>query len=252
MEPKMVDSNRNARMQALEETPSPPERRRQRRQMALLVGPIIVLVVASFVGDALTSSLADTHPLVLVLLNARNRILILTTNQLDAVSYYVAGTFRLVLSDPLFYMVGMLYGDSAVRWIERKSPTYGQLVRTIEESFHKATYPLVFIAPNNFICIFAGAAGMGLAAFVTLNVTGTLVRLYLIRRLGDAFQAPIDDVLDFFARFRIPLLLLSVAITAFVVWRDVRKGSFPSSLDELENQLDDEGEDEDDRSRSDG
>ena len=31
-----------------------------------------------------------------------------------------------------------------------------------------------------------------------LNVTGTLVRLYLIRRLGQAFQDPIDDVLGFF------------------------------------------------------
>ena len=47
-------------------------------------------------------------------MNARNRNLILVTNQLDAVSYYVVGTLRLLLSDPLFFLIGYWYGDTAL------------------------------------------------------------------------------------------------------------------------------------------
>ncbi len=215
-----------------------------RRRLWLLIGPIIVLVIASNVGDALTTSWADRHPLPLVLLNARNRILILTTNQLDAVSYYVAGTLRLLLSDPLFFLLGVWYGESAVRWAEGKSPTYGTYLRAVEKWFGKAAYPLVFIAPNNLICLFAGAAGMSLRAFIALNVTGTLARLYAIRWLGEAFQEPIDDVLGFFGRYRLQLFIASVVLIGLTMWFESRRGRGEiQSLRELEHDL--EGDDAD-------
>ncbi len=108
---------------------------------------LVGLVVAGYVGDALAPTLVDTHPPLLLLLNPRNRNLVLVTNQLDPVGYYVAGTVRLMASDPLFYLIGFFYGDAAVRWVERKTPTYGQMLRSIEGFFEKASYPLLFIAP---------------------------------------------------------------------------------------------------------
>ena len=51
-------------------------------------------------------------------MNARNRNLILVTNQLDAVSYYGVATVRLLLSDPLFFLIGYWYGDTALTWME--------------------------------------------------------------------------------------------------------------------------------------
>ena len=133
-------------------------------------------------------------------MNARNRNLILVTNQLDAFSYYTVGTLRLLLSDPLFFLIGYWYGDAALDWMERRTKSYGQMLRQWEGWFGNAAYPLVFLAPNNFICLFAGAAGMSVAGFFATNIAGTVVRLYLIRRLGEAFEAPIDDVLGFIAR----------------------------------------------------
>jgi hypothetical protein len=73
-----------------------------RSRLALVVTPIIALIVAGYIGDALTTTWADKHPLLLVILNARSRILVLVTNQLDAVSYYTAAGLRLLASDPLF------------------------------------------------------------------------------------------------------------------------------------------------------
>jgi hypothetical protein len=46
---------------------------------------------------------------------------------------------------------------------------------------------------------------MRVGSFFTLNIAGTVARLYLIRRLGEAFDEPIQAVLRFFARYRLPL-----------------------------------------------
>lgn len=210
---------------------APRGRRPTRRQLLFVVGPIVALVILAYIGDALTTTWADRHPLALTLLNARSRILVLTTNQLDTWSYYLAAGARLLLSDPLFYLLGYWYGDGALKWVERRSKSFGEQVRLYEKAFSKAAYPLVVVAPNPWICLFAGAAGMRLPVFFALNIAGTMGRLYLIRRLGEAFQEPIGSVLDFFARYRLPLLVLSVVLVAFVVWNDRR--SQRSEIDAL-------------------
>ena len=195
-----------------------------RKTLAVVVTPIVALIAAAYVGDALTTTLADRHPLLLLLLNPRSRILVLTTNQLDTVSYYVAGTLRLLSTDPLFFLLGLWYGDAMVVWVEKRSKTFGEQIRLYEKAFTKAAYPLVFIAPNAYICLFAGAAGMPVPSFFVVNIAGTVTRLYLIRRLGEAFDAPIHSVLRFFDRYRIPLLVFSVALVVYVIWSDRRQG----------------------------
>jgi membrane protein DedA with SNARE-associated domain len=209
----------------------------------MIITPIVVLIVLSTIGDALTTSWADTHPLALLALNARNRVVLLVTNQLDPLSYYVVGTVRLLLSDPLFFLLGMFYGDTAVQWVERKSKTFGEQLRIYEKLFQKAAYPLVFIMPNNFICLFAGASGMGLVAFFTLNVTGTIARLYLLRVVGDVFSSPIDSVLKYFADHRLPLFILSVVLVGGIVLLDRRRGTSEiGALLELEEEIEEETE----------
>jgi membrane protein DedA with SNARE-associated domain len=218
-------------------------RRLSRRTLSLIIGAIIVLVVGGMVGDALAPTLVDQHPLWLIALNARNRNLVLVVNQVDAVPYYVIGTFRLLLSDPLFYILGYYYGDTATKWMERQAPTYGRFMRTAERWFGVAAYPLVFLAPNNYICLFAGAAGMSIPMFLTLNVTGTIFRLWIIQVLGNVFDKPIDAVLGFIQDYRIPLLILSVGIVVFTVWNERRQGeSEIGGLRHLEDELESETE----------
>ncbi|MET0727203.1 MAG: hypothetical protein ABWZ76_02765 [Acidimicrobiales bacterium] len=203
---------------------APVRRRPGRRTLTLLVAPIIALIVASNVGDALATTLATTHPLLLVALNSRNRNLVLVTNELDALSYYTVATARLLVSDPLFFLLGYWYGESAVSWIEKRTRSFGTSMRQAESWFARAAYPLVFIAPNNFICLFAGASGMRFGGFMLVNLAGTLTRLYLIRRLGETFEAPIDDLLGFLGDYRIPLLILSVVLVAASSLMELRKG----------------------------
>lgn len=65
--------------------PWPADRggRIDKKQLALLVGPILLLVVASNVGNALGPRLQDSHPLVLVALSPLIRWQLLVVNKLD-------------------------------------------------------------------------------------------------------------------------------------------------------------------------
>jgi hypothetical protein len=82
----------------------------------------------------------------------------------------------------------------------------------------------VLIAPNNFICLFAGAAGMRIGWFFALNITGTVGRLYLIRVLGDAFSSPIDGFQDFVSEYRWWFIAGSAAAVAFSLRNEFRGG----------------------------
>lgn len=224
-----------------------------RRTVTLITVPLIALTVISYVGDAIMPTIVDQHPLLLTAMNPRNRNLILVANQLDAVSYYVVATIRLFASDPLWFLIGYWYGESALRWAEKRTRTFGDTLRWFERGFAKAAYPLVVIAPNNWICLFAGAAGMSVPVFIALNLTGTLGRLYLIRVLGDAFSQPIDWVLEFIRDYRIPLLVFSILMVAVLASLEYRKGdSEISNLAHLDDRLDDSGTDPDRRGPADG
>src|SRR3546814_9621430 len=96
--------------------------------------------------------------------------------------------------------------------MERRTRTFGDTMRQVERWFGRFSYPLVFLAPNNVICLFAGAAGMSVAGFFITNLAGTAFRLYLIRRVGETFESPIDNLLELLTEYRIPLLILSVAL----------------------------------------
>jgi membrane protein DedA with SNARE-associated domain len=220
--------------------PLADDRRRLSKPALALVSVILVgFTVAGYVGDALAPTLIDSRPALLLFLNPRNRNLVLITNQLDALTYYTLGAFRLMVADPLFYLIGYRYGDAAVRWVERKTPSYGQLLRSLERAFAKASYVLIVVAPNAYLCLFAGAAGMRVITFAVLNVIGTFGRLYLIRVFGEAFDSPIDVVVDFIVRYRIPFLILTVGLVAFSIWNERRQvgESKVESLSHLEEEL---------------
>jgi hypothetical protein len=226
---------------AADEHPPGPRPHPSRRTLTLVGVPIVALIVLSNIGDALAPDLVNSHPLRLLAMNARNRNLILVTNNLDAVSYYVVGTLRLLLADPLFFLLGHWYGDTAIEWMERRTKTFGQMLRQMEGWFGKAAYPVVFIAPNQYICLFAGAAGMSVGGFFAANISGTIVRLYLIRRLGETFESPIDDLLGLIRDYRTPLLVISICIFVFVMINEVRGST--KGLEELADAVDAEADD---------
>jgi membrane protein DedA with SNARE-associated domain len=205
--------------------------------LKLLVAPVIFLVICSNVANVLWPTLQEDHPLLLIALSSINRYLILVADDLDAVSYYTVGTIRLLISDPLFFLLGYWYGDRALAWMDQKSPSYGPMLRRFQGWFGKAAWPLVVIMPNNFICLFAGAAGMRVSLFFALNLAGTLGRLYLIRRLGEAFSAPIDSFQGVVAEYRWWFIAASAILVAISLRGDTRSGGELDTLTRVDEEL---------------
>jgi membrane protein DedA with SNARE-associated domain len=208
------------------------------RRLALLVVPIVVIAVASSVGDALSPTLVVDAPLLLVALVPRNRFLVLAAPQLDFWPFFLVGMVRLALTDPLFYLFGRWYGDRAIDWTERRAGAPGS-VRTLERWFRRAAYPIVAIAPNNFVCVLAGASGMSVVGFLVANLGGTAARMVLIWWVGDVFSEPLLDVVDFVSRYRWWLTGVTVVIVVASVWRARRRhASEIQTVDEVADELD--------------
>lgn len=208
-----------------------------------MIAAVVMSLMAAWTGDLLFAELVDRHPLLLILLSPRNRNLALTTIQLDALSYYTVGFFRLVFSDPFYYLLGFWYGDRAIAWTERRSRSYGPFIRDGERFFRKAAYPLVFLAPNNIICSLAGATGITPPVFLALNISGTVTRLVVIRTLGATFESPISGVVEIIGRYRTPILIASAVLVAWTVFGEFRgDGGELKKLAELEQEpVEDDG-----------
>ena len=187
-----------------------------------MVGLVILSQGLGLLGDLALAEFVDKHPAWLIALNPRNRNLALATNQLDAVTYYTIGFARLVASDPLYYLLGYWYGERALSWVERRSRTYGPFVREGESFFRKASYPLIFAAPNNVVCALSAATGVRLRTFIVLNLSGTVARLVVIRQLGEVFQSPLQSIVDFIARYRVPVLIVSAIAVAWTLFGEFR------------------------------
>jgi membrane protein DedA with SNARE-associated domain len=231
----MADEEREGDSQEVRAAPRP---RPSRRAVTLVSIPLIALVVISYTGDALAPALVDRHPAWLIALNSRNRNLALVTNDLDALSYYGIGFLRLIVSDPLFFLLGYWYGDAAVEWMERRTRTWGQMLRQVERWFRRFSYLLVFLAPNNFICLFAGASGMSIRAFVILNASGSLFRLWLIRAFGRAFESPIDSIVGWIGDNRAILLVVTFGLVLLSIALEAKGGETEvTALAHLDDEL---------------
>lgn len=209
-----------------------------RRTLALLVAPIIVLVIAANVGNALWPSLVKEHPLLLIALDPRNRWLILVAKRLDPVSFFVVGFVRRVLSDPLFYALGFLYGDRAVRWVERRFAPDTGLVEWMEKRFSKLAPFLVFFFPGNLVCVLAGAAKMRPLVFAVVNAAGTVTMLLAIWFFADAVERPVDAFTGFIGRNSRVFTALTILFTLYYFWDQRRRGKGePTSISEIEKEL---------------
>ncbi len=227
----------------LDDTPS-TRPHPSRRTLALIVGPILAVIVVGTVGNAIHPTLVNNHPLWLVAMEPRNRYLLLVAEKVSFVPFLVVATLRRLVSDPLFYLLGYLYGESGVRWMEKRMGDGGSLVRALERGFVKAAPVVVFLFPGAIVCVLAGATGMNPFLFVLLNVAGTVTVVTLLYHFAEFVETPIGAVNGFYSRNGVILTVISVLLTIWWVWDQRRRGrSEIQSLDAIEKELS-EGEEE--------
>jgi len=206
-----------------------------RIKLRLLVAGIVVVIVAGTIATAFTAPLATRHPLLLITLDARNRYLILA-RKVDLVPFLIIGTLRRLLSDPLYWLLGRWYGDRAIRWLETKGGG-GVLVTFTERVFAKAAYPMVFLFPGAIVCALAGRTGMPFAAFLVVNVAGTIASVSVLRLFGDILGGPVDAILGFFNRHLVATTIVTVSLVVLsLVLNRIQGNSGLPPLEELEGE----------------
>ena len=211
--------------------PNNPPPKSATRVLIVLVGVSLALAWA---GDLLLAGIIEDSPIWLIALNPRTRNLILASPNVAMVPFFVVGFLRLTASDPLYFLLGHWHGDKAIAWTERRSRTYGPLVRDMEKWFAKLAYVFIFFMPNNIISALSGAAGIKARTFLALNFTGTIFRLVLIWKLGERFESPIQRVVDAISEYKIPILIVSALMVAWTIFGEFKGDSGEiSSLKDL-------------------
>lgn len=187
----------------------------------------MVLAVLGSVADIVGPALITERPLLQIALNPRNRYLVLAAVQIAAVPFFVVAFVRLVLTDPLFYVLGRQYGDGALDWVERHTGGAGT-IPTLVRWFSKASHVILVIAPSGYVCLLAGATGMGPRVFATLNVVGTISRLLLIWFLAAALEDVLLDVISFVQRYQWWLVGASFLLVSLQSRRKAERGQIES------------------------
>jgi membrane protein DedA with SNARE-associated domain len=205
--------------------------------VTIIVVPIIVLVAIGTIGNAIHPALLKSHPLLLVAMEPRTRWLLLVANRgVALLPFVVIAVVRRLASDPLFFLLGHLYGDNAVAWTERRFDNNTGIVRRIERLFRRAAPVMVFLFPGPLVCVLAGATGMSIPLFAVCNVVGTFAAVVGYYYLAETIKGPLDAVNRFYSRNFRWLLALSILLTLYWLWDQRRKGRM-LSLAETEEEL---------------
>lgn len=190
-----------------------------RPRLRWLLIPLGVLGACTVVANAIYPKLLDSNPTLLIVLEARNRNLLLVSNMLGPITFYGVGIGRRLLGDPFFYLLGRWYGTAAIDWAERKSFDDGRIVRLVERLYSRMAPVLVFFSPGALVCTLAGASGLPAGVFVFFNVTGTVFMVWAMRTLGSAFEAQIEAVQRFNRKYVVPLTIITVLVVVLLAIR---------------------------------
>ncbi len=216
----------------MSDTTAAPRTAPDRRLVAILAGLVAGFWILGTVANALAPTLLVDHPLVLVALEPRNRYLLLTAGRVDLVPYVVLATVRRIASDPVYFALGALYGDRAIRWMEHQAgPRGARLVRIAERGYRRFSRLAVFFFPGLIVCVMAGATGLRTRTFLVWNLAGTVAAVLVLRAFSRQLEEPVLEVTDFVERYQVPLTVASIAAAvAYVVWQRRRGGSELESL----------------------
>jgi membrane protein DedA with SNARE-associated domain len=150
---------------------------------------------------------------------------------------------RRLISDPLFYLLGYLYRDRAVRWMERKMGEGGGVVRVIERAFNKAAPVMVFVLPGLPVCVLAGATGMSPVLFAALNMAGTITMVTLMYQLSDVLDGPLGAINRFYANNTRTLFIITfVALGLYLVTQHRQGRGELRSVSSIEKELAGDGD----------
>lgn len=201
---------------------------KDRRRAKQLAAVPVVLALAAYIGQILTSSLVTTQPLVLISLNATDPMLLLAANQSTATAFLIVGSIRLFAPDLFLHQLGWEFGPATKSYLKNELGPQSGILRSIaalERWFPRVGWIMLFLIPGYPMCLLAGITRMKRLPFILVNLAGTFCRLLLIFWVSSVFNGPLGTVIRFIGRYSLPFTLAMFLLVALQTRRRMNNGS---------------------------
>jgi membrane protein DedA with SNARE-associated domain len=193
----------------------------------ILVAGVIGLYILGFTTTALTARMVKQEQfLQLIALSPRYRNFLLGASKIPLFTFLVVGVARLLVSDPLYFLIGKYFGDSALRWFERLMggpEGGGKLIATTEKWFHAKNGRVALVLSAFFagpiICILAGATKMNAKKFFVLDFFGTIVVVLLLKLMAKPLQPAVDWLIGANKKYWKFFMVITVVFVVISVMR---------------------------------
>jgi membrane protein DedA with SNARE-associated domain len=183
----------------------------------VLIACVVALWVLGLVTGGAAPELLKNHPLTLMALAPRYRYMVVASPRIALAPFMGVGVLRLLASDPIYFMLGWVFGDKALAFFE--DALGEQAMNSTRQFFVKAGTVMALFFAGPIICVLAGAARLNPKRFFTLDALGTIAVVAALRAFSNQLKGPINWFLRFNAKNSRTLLILSVVVTIVVVVR---------------------------------
>lgn len=172
--------------------------RRRTRRLWLVGVPILILSAMGIAAAAFTPVLVRDHPLWLLVLESRNRYLLLVAAKVSFWVFLTVAVVRRFVSDPLYFLLGRWYGDRAIDYVARHAGVGDQArLRRAVTAFDRFADALVLLFPGALVSVLAGAGAMSWRRFVTLNITGSVGAVLVVWWLAGTASGVLTRIVAF-------------------------------------------------------
>ena len=186
----------------------------------LLVGLLILLVAVDRAASAGAPWLATHHPLLLASVDPTDKAVILAL-KVSMAALFPLAVGRRLLGQSLYFVIGRRLGPEAKAWLSARGA--GGVLSRVERVLGRWSYPIVFLAPRDVVCLLAGDMGMGWAPFLLIAGLRDCAAVVLLRQLSLTFAKQVDSVLAFLNTYALPATLVAVALVALQVMAQRRR-----------------------------
>jgi hypothetical protein len=194
------------------------------RRIAVLAGSVAAFSAVATVGDLLSPVFLERCPLALVALNPRTGYLIALAREAPLPVFLVASVARLCAADPLYFLLGRAAGPAVMS----AGGHFRGLRRLPDRLSSRSSWlwlAAVAASPTAKMMLVAGGGGLHAGGAAAANVTGTLVRVLLVWRVGRAFPTLGETIAALAPMIAVPACLVAAA---FAVVRGSRsRGAKP-------------------------
>ena len=173
-----------------------------RMRKTLLVVTSLLFAIGT-IGTNIGPALVDDYPELVIALSSRNRNLFGSVPYIEPVAFFLIGFFRLLVAGIALFFVGRWFGERALRWAESQVGQMPRIYVWTEIATMRAGWLAVLLMPaSNIVCLLVGHLKMAPAKFVSLIVTGIVIRLTALWFGGKAFEDQIRAALDWIDQYQ--------------------------------------------------